>query len=136
MMPRRFNWVSVVLLVAVGAGIYWVRYFGELYRQAWAVDRVLSAAAAKSYKLARLEGPDRTAAEREIAAEARAGIQHVGVSDEGLVVDFAIDDRASDGKKIAIASANYQVAIKHPLGQNVRRFVRSQQQTVDTAEWQ
>lgn len=131
-MPRRFNWVSVVLLVAVGAGIYWVRYFGELYRQAWAVDRVLSAAAAKSYKVARLEGPERTAVEREIAAEARAGILHVGVPDEGLVVDFAIDER----QKVAIASANYQVAITHPLGQNLRRFVRSQRQTVDTAEWQ
>lgn len=135
MMPRRFNWVSVVLLVAVGAGIYWVRYFGELYRQAWAVDRVLSAAAAKSYKLARLDGPERTAVEREIAAEARVGIQHVGVADEGLVVEFAIDE-GQGGAKVAIASANYQVAIKHPLGQNVRRFVRSQQQTVDTAEWQ
>lgn len=132
MLPRRSNWVSVLLLCGVAAGGYWLRYFGELYRQAWAVDRVLANAASKSYKLGRLSGPDRTTVEREIATEARAGIVHAGVTDELLAVEFSIDETSHT----AIASAQYRVAVKHPLGQNVRYFSRTQRQPVDTAEWQ
>jgi hypothetical protein len=108
--PRRLNAVTfVMILIGLAAG-YWVWRFFPAYFDGWNVDHTLKEAASETYKLNRMQEPERTKVLKELVDRTLANIRKQGsVTDPDLSVNLDID-----GDKVAV-TADYHVEITHPL---------------------
>jgi hypothetical protein len=107
--PRRFNALTVVLLLGAGAFGYWMWRFFPVYFDAWSVDHILREGAASTYLINRLGEPARTTALKGVVDKARLEVVgRVGIHDPELRVDLNIDDDR------ATMSADYSVVVTHP----------------------
>ena len=110
--PRKFNSVTVVMILLALAAGYWVWRFFPAYFDGWSVDHLLKEAASKTYKLNQLREPDRTKLLTELVDKTRADIAKEGnITDPDLKVDL---DIAPDNNSVAV-SADYHVVVTHPL---------------------
>ncbi|HXU69721.1 MAG TPA: hypothetical protein VN947_10355 [Polyangia bacterium] len=107
--PRRLNAVTfVMILMALAAG-YWVWRFFPVYFDGWSVDHLLKEAASKTYRLNRLDEPERTKELTALVNKTKADIAKQGnVTDPDLLVNLDIE-----GNNVAV-SADYKVIVTHP----------------------
>ena len=107
--PRRLNAVTfVMILMALAAG-YWVWRFFPVYFDGWSVDHLLKEAASKTYRLNRLNEPERTKELTALVNKTKADIAKQGnVTDPDLLVNLDIE-----GNNVAV-SADYKVIVTHP----------------------
>lgn len=107
--PRRLNAVTIVMILMALAAGYWVWRFFPAYFDGWSVDHLLKEAASKTYRLNRLNEPERTKQLTELVNKTKADIAKQGnVSDPDLLVNLDID-----GNNVAV-SADYKVIVTHP----------------------
>ena len=108
--PRRFNVVTVVMLLMAAAAGYWTWRFFPAYFDGWSVDHLLKEAASSTYRLNQLNEPERTKQLKALVDKTRTDIQKQGnVTDPDLTVNLDID-----GNNVSV-SAEYSVVITHPM---------------------
>ena len=108
--PRRLNSVTIVMLLLALAAGYWVWRFFPAYFDGWSVDHLLKEAASETYRINRLNEPERTKRLTELVDKTRADIAKQGnVTDPDLKVDLDIE-----GNNVAV-SADYSVVVTHPM---------------------
>jgi hypothetical protein len=110
--PRKFNWVSILLLVGAIAGGYWGIKFFPVYWKAWKVDEVLDSVKNEASDLRSIS--DQT--KREEVAEGlrqrtERRIRELGIKDhEG----FPLEVNYTEG--YTHIYAKYRVLVSHPVG--------------------
>jgi hypothetical protein len=107
--PRRFNWVTTILLLALAGGGYWLWKFFPIYFTAWQVDHALSEGTARTYSIVRMPEPSRSSAIRDIEAQVQAHIVALGISDPEMSLRIEMTDRT------ASAVCDYTVVVQHAL---------------------
>ncbi len=131
--PRRFNSVTIVMILMALAGGYWVWRFFPAYFDGWSVDHVLKESASKTYRLNRLSDPERTKELTDLVDKTRADIIKQGnVTDPDLKVNLDIE-----GDK-AVFSADYSVVITHPLTTKTTtlHFHKSEDANIKKVNWE
>lgn len=131
--PRRFNSVTMLLLLLGLAAGYWVWRFFPAYFDGWSVDHLLKEAASKVYKLNQRQEPERTKLLTELVDKTRADIARQGnVTDPNLKVDLDID-----GDNVAV-SADYSVIVTHPLINKTTtlHFHKSESANIKRVNWE
>ena len=107
--PRRLNTVTFVMILMGLAAVYWVWRFFPAYFDGWNVDHTLKEAASETYKLNRMQEPERAKLLKALVDRTLASIRTQGnVTDPDLTVNLDID-----GDKVAV-TADYQVVVTHP----------------------
>jgi hypothetical protein len=109
--PRKFNFISIIVGIAVLGGLYSAVRFGPVYYRKWQVKSVLSEAAAKAH------------AKRVFNPKIDDGPEQVGVIVEWTedklrklgVTDATMSVTIYDGEDGITAKAQYIERIKHPL---------------------
>ena len=110
--PRKFNSVTLVMILLALAAGYWVWRFFPAYFDGWSVDHLLKEAASRTYRLNQLNEPQRTNELKAMLDKTRADIIKQGnVTDPDLTVNL---DVAADNNSVAV-SADYHVVVTHPL---------------------
>jgi hypothetical protein len=131
--PRRLNVVTfVMILMALAAG-YWLWRFFPAYFDGWSVDHLLKEAASKTYRLNRLDEPERTKELTALVNKTKADIAKQGnVTDPDLLVNLDID-----GNNVAV-SADYKVVITHPYINKTTtlHFHRSESADIKKVNWE
>ncbi len=133
--PRRFNAVTITMLLLAAAGGYWLWRFFPAYFDAWTVDHLLKEAASKTYRLNRLNEPDRTKELKALVEKTRLDImKQANVTDPELDVTLDIPD---DGKNCAV-SADYSVIVTHPMVTTTTKlhFHRTEQADITRVRWE
>ena len=131
--PRRFNSVTLIMLVLGLAAGYWVWRFFPAYFDGWSVDHLLKEAASKTYKLNQRTEPERTKLLTELVDKTRADIVKQGnVTDPNLKVNLDID-----GDNVAV-SADYSVIVTHPLVNQTTtlHFHKSETANIKRVTWE
>jgi len=131
--PRRFNSVTVLMLLLGLAAGYWVWRFFPAYFDGWSVDHLLKEAASKTYKLNQRQEPERTKLLTELVDKTRADIAKQGnVTDPNLKVDLDID-----GDNVAV-SADYSVIVTHPVINKTTtlHFHKSETANIKRVNWE
>lgn len=131
--PRRFNSVTVVMILMVLAGAYWVWRFFPAYFDGWSVDHLLKEAASKTYRINQLREPQRTKDLTELVDKTRADIIKQGnVTDPDLKVNLDID-----GDNAAV-SADYSVVVTHPIINKTTtlHFHKSETANIKKVNWE
>jgi hypothetical protein len=107
--PRRLNWVTLLLILGVAAGGYWLWKFLPVYYTAWQVDTALSDGTAQAYRIAKLPAGPRSTAKAEIERSVAAKVVALGVTDPKMAVriDFTEHD--------AVAECDYKVEVRHAI---------------------
>ena len=109
--PRKLNFISGIVLLALLAGVYSVVRFGPVYYRKWQAKSVLSEAASKAVSKRvfneRVGGGQEQIAEIVTWAEDR--LRKLGVGDATLAVTI------SDKGDAIEAQAQYTERIKHPF---------------------
>ena len=131
--PRRFNTVTLIMLLCALAAGYWVWRFFPAYFDGWSVDHLLKEAASKTYKLNQRTEPERTKLLTELVDKTRADIAKQGnVTDPDLKVNLDIE-----GDNVAV-SADYSVVISHPLVSKTTtlHFHKSETANIKRVDWE
>lgn len=131
--PRRFNTVTMMMLLLALAAGYWVWRFFPAYFDGWSVDHLLKEAASKTYKLNQRQEPDRTKLLTELVDKTRADIARQGnVTDPDLKVNLDID-----GENVAV-SADYTVIVTHPFINKTTtlHFHKSETANIKRVNWE
>lgn len=131
--PRRLNSVTLVMLLCGLAAGYWLWRFFPAYFDGWTVDHLLKEAASKTYRLNRLNEPERTKQLKELVDQTRASIiKQANVTDPDLGVNLEIE-----GDKCAI-SADYLVVVTHPVGNHTTtlHFHKTEQADIKKVQWE
>lgn len=131
--PRRFNTVTVIMLLMTAAAGYWLWRFFPVYFDGWSVDHVLKEAASKTYRMNQLKEPERTKALTELVDKTRADVIKQGnVTDPDLKVNLDID-----GDNAAV-SADYSVVVTHPVINKTTtlHFHKSETANIKRVNWE
>lgn len=131
--PRRFNTVTMMMLLLALAAGYWVWRFFPAYFDGWSVDHLLKEAASKTYKLNQRQEPDRTKLLTELVDKTRADIAKQGnVTDPDLKVNLDIE-----GENVAV-SADYSVIVTHPFINKTTtlHFHKSETANIKRVNWE
>jgi hypothetical protein len=131
--PRRLNSVTLVLLLALAAAVYWFWRFFPAHFDGWTVDHILKESAAAIYRVNRLREPERTQELRALVDKVRADIQSkASVKDPNLEVNLNIDGNE------ASMSAEYNVVITHPFitRTTTLHFLKKQTADIKTVTWE
>ncbi|MGZ3441900.1 MAG: hypothetical protein ACXVDD_20410 [Polyangia bacterium] len=131
--PRRLNTVTVIMILMGLAAGYWVWRFFPAYFDAWTVDHLLKEAASTTYRLNRLNEPERTKQLKALVDKTRSDIMKQGnVTDPELQVNLDID-----GNTVAV-SADYSVEITHPMitRTTALHFHRSENADIKKVNWE
>ena len=108
--PRRLNIVSTILLLAAGAGVYWVIQFGPPYLRHWKSKGILSEAANSIYpRRGRLFGSGAKELMDEVGMETEKKLRAIGVLDPKLEAKVVVV------KNEVTVSADYIETIDHPV---------------------
>lgn len=130
--PRRFNSVSITMILFGLAFGYWMWIFFPYYLDAWTVDHTLREAASKIYKANRLGEPDRTQTLNEIVNQVRDDLKKkVGITDPDLTVSLEILEND------ATMSADYKVTVTHPITtkRTTLHFKRTEHADIKKVKW-
>jgi hypothetical protein len=133
--PRRLNAVTVLMLLVGLAAGYWVWRFFPAYFDAWSVDHLLSEAASATYRLNRLNEPERGKQLQALLDKTRADIVKQGnITDPDLAIHLDIDPAGSN----VSLSADYNVVITHPLVSRTTtlHFHRSEKADIKKVNWE
>ena len=131
--PRRFNSVTVIMILMMAAAGYWLWRFFPVYFDGWSVDHVLKEAASKTYRMNQLKEPERTKALTELVDKTRADVIKQGnVTDPDLKVNLDID-----GDNAAV-SADYRVVVTHPIINKTTtlHFHKSETANIKRVNWE
>lgn len=131
--PRRFNSVTVIMILMMAAAGYWLWRFFPVYFDGWSVDHVLKEAASKTYRMNQLKEPERTKALTELVDKTRADVIKQGnVTDPDLKVNLDID-----GDNAAV-SADYRVVVTHPVINKTTtlHFHKSETANIKRVNWE
>lgn len=131
--PRRLNSVTFIMILMGLAAGYWVWRFFPAYFDGWTVDHLLLEAANASYKLSRLNEPDRSKALKDLVDKTRNDIiKQANVTDPDLSVNLDLE-----GDKVAV-TADYNVIITHPIIEKTTtlRFHRVETADVKRVNWE
>ena len=131
--PRRFNSVTVIMLLMMVAAGYWLWRFFPVYFDGWSVDHVLKEAASKTYRMNQLKEPERTKALTDLVDKTRADVIKQGnVTDPDLKVNLDID-----GDNAAV-SADYRVVVTHPVINKTTtlHFHKSETANIKRVNWE
>jgi hypothetical protein len=121
----------MILLAAVGG--YWLWRFFPAYFDGWTVDHILAEAASQTYRLNRMQEPERTKELTALVDKTRERIaRQASVGDPELVVNLDLE-----GDKVTV-SADYKVVITHLLVEKTTtlRFHRHQSADVKRVRWE
>ena len=130
--PRRFNTVTIFMILCGLAAGYWVWRFFPAYFDGWSVDHLLKEAASKTYRLNRLQEPGRTKQLTELVEATKNEIRkQANVTDPDLTVNLDID-----GDKVAV-SADYHVVVTHAVGNytTTLHFQKSETADIKKVDW-
>ena len=131
--PRRFNSVTLIMLLMMAAAGYWLWRFFPVYFDGWSVDHVLKEAASKTYRMNQLKEPERTKALTDLVDKTRADVIKQGnVTDPDLKVNLDID-----GDNAAV-SADYSVVVTHPVINKTTtlHFHKSETANIKRVNWE
>jgi len=131
--PRRLNSVTAIMILMGLAAGYWVWRFFPVYFDGWSVDHLLKEAASSTYRLNRLNEPERTKQLKELVDKTRGDIIKQGnVTDPDLTVNLDID-----GNNVAV-SADYNVVVTHPLTSKTTtlHFHKSEAADIKKVTWE
>ena len=108
--PRRLNALTGFMILCGLAAGYWLWRFFPAYFDGWTVDHILKETASATYKLSRLNEPERGKQLKILLDKARLDIIKQGnVSDPELTVNLDLD--ATN----VVVSADYSVVVSHPV---------------------
>jgi hypothetical protein len=108
--PRRLNVVTFIMILMGLAAGYWVWRFFPAYFDGWNVDHLLKEASSKTYRLNRMQEPERGKELKALVDKTLADIRkQANVTDPDLAVNLDID-----GDNVAV-TADYHVEITHPM---------------------
>ena len=105
--PGKFNFVTLVILVALAGAGYWTWKYFPVYFTAWQVDNVLGDGANRSYKIVRMQEPIKSQTKKDLVDEMRKKIVELGVTDPEMTVDLQMEDERAD------VTCDYSVTIEH-----------------------
>jgi hypothetical protein len=103
--PSSFNFVSLLFVLAVAAGIYWGVKFGPVYWNRYKVDEILRDEAARATNMSVLNSDAQDELEKQVLKEARQRLEERGVQ-ASVYFDAAHKSLHAD----------YDVVVKHPVG--------------------
>ncbi len=130
--PRRFNSVTVTLiLLALGAG-YWMWRFFPVYFDGWTVDHILKESASEVYRANRLSEPERTETLTAIVQKSKKKIrEQTAVIDPELVVNLEVLEND------AAMSAEYSMVVTHPVTSKTTtlHFFRKEHADIKRVDW-
>ena len=131
--PRRLNAVTIIMILMGLAAGYWVWRFFPAYFDGWNVDHLLKEAASKTYRLNRMQEPERGKELKTLVDKTLADIRTQGnVTDPDLSVTLDID-----GNKVAV-TAEYNVVITHPgiTKTTTLHFVKTENADIKKVKWE
>jgi hypothetical protein len=131
--PRRLNTVTIIMILMGLAAGYWIWRFFPAYFDGWNVDHLLKESASKTYRLSRLQEPERTKQLTVLVDKTRADIMKQGnVTDPDLSVNLNLE-----GDDVAV-SADYNVVITHPLVTRTTtiHFHKSETADIKKVKWE
>ncbi len=131
--PRRLNSVTVIMLLCGLAAGYWLWRFFPAYFDGWTVDHLLKEAASKTYRLNRLQEPERTKELKALVEKTRSDIiKQANVTDPDLEVNLEIE-----GNNCAV-SADYIVIVTHPMTTTTTKlhFHKSEKADIKKVDWE
>ena len=105
--PSRLNWLTVVIILLVAAGIYAAVKFGPPYWTQYKVDEILTDTAFQAIDLASSSVDRRADREQALCDKARARIVDLGIEADRLEVYFEDD--------VSAVHADYSVVVDHPV---------------------
>lgn len=108
--PHSINWVSILIVLVVGAAIYLGVKFGPVYWQAQQVDRALDDL---TVEIANIDGwtyEQRRAAETRLVAKSIAKLHEMGIEDDA---DQPVQVWVSDDAHYV--QARYRITVHHPF---------------------
>jgi hypothetical protein len=109
--PRRFNVVSMGMLLLLAAGVYWLYCFFPVYWDAWTVDHCLHEGAAAMYQANKLVEPDRSTEMRKILLKVQADCIRLA-----HITDPTFDPSLELAGDSATLTGDYNVLVRHPVG--------------------
>lgn len=130
--PRRFNSVTITMLLMLAAGGYWMWLFFPVYWDAWTVDHQLREGASALYQLNLLNEPERTESMRKMLQKVRAEcvrLANITDPDFDVVLDLEGDNVLMRGE--------YTVKVRHPVGHytTVIHMKRAEKSNVKRVSW-
>lgn len=108
--PRRFNVVSMLMILVLLGGGYWLYVFFPVYWDAWTVDHQLRECAAAMYQVNKLAEPDRSTQMRVLLQKAQADsirLAHITDPDFDVRLELTGDEVKLIGE--------YTVVVRHPI---------------------
>jgi hypothetical protein len=133
--PRRFNVVTIsLLLIAMAAG-YWIWRFFPAYFDAWNVDHILREGVTASYRPLRLQEPGRSRNLTVIVEKTKDDIiKKVGIADPHLDVTLEVSPNGDKATMIA----DYTVVVTHPYIDKTTTVHFHRAETTDTkkVDWE
>jgi hypothetical protein len=133
--PRRLNAVTFVMILMGLAAGYWVWRFFPVYFDGWNVDHLLKEAASKTYRLNRMQEPERSKELKTLVDKTLAEIRKQGnVTDPELSVSLDVDP---EGKNAAV-TADYHVEITHPgiTQTTILHFHKTESADIKKVKWE
>jgi predicted metal-dependent HD superfamily phosphohydrolase len=131
--PRRFNAVTLTMMLIGLAAAYWVWRFFPAYFDGWTVDHILKESASRCYKISNLGEPERTKQLKALVDSTRADIIKQGnVQDPDLLVNLDIEGNS------VVVSAEYNVPVLHPWinKTTLLRFRKSETADIKKVQWE
>lgn len=118
---------TLVMLLVLGAGGYWLWRFFPVYFDSWKVDNILDDCVTRAYALQRKSPSDRASGEHALVGEMRDRIRALGIADPELIVTLN-----HEGDK-AVARADYTVLVRHPVVNKTTVMVMHRKAATSTA---
>ncbi len=112
--PRKFNFVSILIYLAIASGLYAAVQFSPVYYRKWQAKSVLSEAAARAYGKRvfhqdNIGDDERNEKLQKILDWTEGRMRALGIKDANLGVEIV------DGSSTVTAKASYTERINHPL---------------------
>jgi hypothetical protein len=122
--PSSFNFVSLLMVLAVAAGGYWAFKFGPVYWNRFKAEEILREGAAEASSIRRMNDAAQIQIEEKVIGLVTDRLATRGIgADQDLHVYF-------EGNH-ATLNADYVVTVKHPGG---KRTIIHVHRSVDVAE--
>jgi hypothetical protein len=131
--PRRLNIVTLTIMLFGAIAGYWMWRFFPVYFDAWTIDHVLKEAATSTYKISRLNEPEKSKELKALVDRTRAEVIKQGnVTDPDLTVNLDLDGNT------VVVSAEYNVTVTHPYinKTTILRFKRTESANVKKVQWE
>jgi hypothetical protein len=131
--PRRFNVVSMIMLLILASGAYWLYLFFPVYWDAWTVDHSLHEGAAAMYQANKITEPDRTKEMQRILVKVRADCIRLA-----HITDPTFDVKLELTGDSATLSGDYTVSVPHPIGNwvSVVHLHRAETANIKQVHWE